>query len=620
MTQHSFLKQSLNVFALIFIGMTVACSNLQDDVDELQSEVNILKEAVAGLEKAQAESKVIKEIKELTDAAGWNLLFTDGTNIRLEDTISMEQDEETKVITVVMPDGTTFTFNREEIYPTGIIVLNQKIALSPNSIQKLGFRVNPSNAEFNYDTESDEIDIELDLIKFTRDAADSYVTAPENYKLHKIESAVNDEGKVKVGQYIAYIQDLGSLDTFRDKVALVLTTKDRSGNPVQYSSEIFEITSEGFELPVLYLTTPGGQNITSKENWMADCVIEIVTPNEDDDIYLSNVSLRGRGNSTWGYPKKPYAIKLDKKSEVLGMPAHKRWVLLANWMDKTLLRNSVAFEIARKTGLEWTPRGTFVEVVLNGAHLGNYYLCEQIKVDKNRVNVAELKETDTEEPAITGGYLVELDTYYDEVNKFRSIHKNLPVNFKEPDEDVLNSQQMNWFSNYFNRIEDILYGAGEGSYQDYIDVNSFIDWWLVHELTYNTEPNHPKSSYMHKDRNGKLKAGPVWDFDWATFIPNIDNFRVNNAIWYDKLFEDPAFVETVKQRWNTLKPGFQTIIPFIDEQAAYIRQSAIVNANMWPINQDINGDEKMSFDAAVNRIREAYEGRINTLDRLIGDL
>ena len=261
-----------------------------------------------------------------------------------------------------------------------------------------------------------------------------------------------------------------------------------------------------------------------------------------------------------------------------------------------------------------------MEVVLNGTHLGNYYLCEQIKVDKNRVNVAELKETDTEEPAISGGYLGELDTYYDEINKFRSIHKNLPVNFKEPDEDVLNSQQMNWFCNYFNRIEDILYGAGEGSYQDYIDVNSFIDWWLVHELTYNTEPNHPKSSYMHKDRNGKLKAGPVWDFDWATFIPNIDNFRVNNAIWYGKLFEDPTFVETAIQRWNTLKPGFQSIIPFINEQAAYIRQSAIVDGNMWPINQDINGDEKMSFDAAVNRLREAYEERINELDRLIGGL
>jgi hypothetical protein len=215
---------------------------------------------------------------------------------------------------------------------------------------------------------------------------------------------------------------------------------------------------------------------------------------------------------------------------------------------------------------------------------------------------------------------VELDTYYDEVNKFRSIHRNLPVNFKEPDEDVLNTQQMNWFSNYFNQIEDILYGAGEGSYQDYIDVNSFIDWWLVHELALNGEPNHPKSSYMHKDRNGKLMAGPVWDFDWGTFIPNNVNFRIKNAIWYGKLFEDPAFVETVKQRWNTLKPGFQTIIPFIDEQAAYIRQSAIVNTNMWPINQDINGDEKMSFDAAVNRLRGAYEERINELDRLIGDL
>lgn len=618
MTQDPILKQFIKVFVLIFIGAAVACSNLKDDISELQSEVNSLKETVANLKKANDESKVIKEVKALNDAQGWNLIFTDGTSIRLEDTIKIDQDETTKVITITMPDGNIFTFNREEIYPTGIIVLTHKVVLPPNSIQKLEFRVNPSNAEFNFDTESEDISIHLDAVKSTRSEADSYVTSPNYYKLNKIEPAVNEEGKVKVGQYVAYIQDIGTLSTYRDKVALVLTTKDRSGNPVQYSSELFEITSG--ELPILYLTTPGAQKITSKDDWMTGCVIQIVTPNGDDDLYLSDVSLRGRGNSTWGYPKKPYAIKLDKKSKVLGMPEHKRWVLLANWMDRTLLRNSVAFEVARKTGLEWTPRGTFVEVVLNDTHLGNYYLCEQIKVDKNRVNISELKATDTEEPDITGGHLVELDTYFDEINKFRTVHKNLPVNFKEPDEDVLNSQQMNYVKNYFNKIEDILYSSAEGNYQDYIDINSFIDWWLVYELTINGEPNHPKSSYMHKDRNGKLKAGPVWDFDWGTFIPGSNSFRINKAIWYDKLFEYPDFIATAKIRWNTLKPAFETIIPFIDEQAGYIRKSAIVNGNMWPITQNVNGDEKLSFDDAVLRLRKAYEERINTLDRLINAL
>lgn len=262
-----------------------------------------------------------------------------------------------------------------------------------------------------------------------------------------------------------------------------------------------------------------------------------------------------------------------------------------------------------------------MEVVLNGTYLGNYYLCEQIKIDQERVNITEMKKTQTQEPEITGGYLVELDTYYDEINKFKTARKKLPVNIKEPDEEVLNSQQKSYIENYFNKIEDILYASNElSTYKDYIDTDSFIDWWLVHELTGNGEPNHPKSSYMHKDRNGKLKAGPIWDFDWGTFTPGSNSFKANKSIWYDMLFEDPAFKARVKERWTSLKPGFQTILPFIDEQAAYIRQSAIVSNNMWPITQNVNGDEQMFFDDAVKRLRDAYEQRISTLDRLIGNL
>ena len=165
-------------------------------------------------------------------------------------------------------------------------------------------------------------------------------------------------------------------------------------------------------LPVAYLTTPAP--VTSKDEWIPDASMVIVTPGTLDILYRGTLSVKGRGNSTWNYPKKPYALKLDKKSEMLGMKKHKRWCLLANWMDRTLMRNAVAFEISRHTGLDWTPDGRFVEVILNGEHLGNYYLCEQIKVDKNRVDVAEPDPAD-----VSGGYIFELDSNYDEVNKFR---------------------------------------------------------------------------------------------------------------------------------------------------------------------------------------------------------
>lgn len=620
-----YLKKII-LLSLLFatIGMT-ACSDIKDDIKELQSDIEILKDASKQLQKAADEFKTIKNVETLTDAEGWDVIFTDGTFIRLENTysgiVSIKQDAVTKVMTITMKDGTELTFNMEEIHPTGIVALGQKISLFPNSIKTFEFRVNPSNAQFDFDVESEGIAIQLDVIKSTRSTADSYVTPSEHYKLSKIEPSLNEKGEIKTGQYTAYIEDLGTLASYHDKVALVLTTKDRTGNRVQYSSELFHITTG--ELPIVYLTTPGAQKIVSKDNWLKDCKIRIMTPDGDEDLNASNVSLRGRGNSTWTYPKKPYAIKLNNKEEVLGMPKHKRWVLLANWMDRTLLRNSVAFEIARKTSLSWTPRGTFVEVVLNGTHLGNYYLCEQIKVDKNRVNIAELKETDTEDPAITGGYLVELDTYFDEINKFKTTYRQLPVNIKEPEEDVYNKEQKTYLENYFNKIESILYGENppvDESYADYINVTSFIDWWLVHELTTNGEANHPKSSYMHKDRGGKLTAGPVWDFDWGTFRPNVNGFAIKNSIWYNSLFQDPEFIAAVKTRWNTLKPDFEAISRFIDEQAAYIRESAETDNNMWPITQNVNGDEKMNYDDAVIRLRKAYKERINLLDKNIGNL
>jgi hypothetical protein len=374
-----------------------------------------------------------------------------------------------------------------------------------------------------------------------------------------------------------------------------------------------------FGLPRVYVATPDGVGVTSKTVWLENCSIRIVDESGVENLNVKT-SIRGRGNNTWGYPKKPYAIKLDSKSEVLGMPKHKRWVLLANWMDRTLLRNDVAFEMARRI-MDWAPRGKFVELFLNGEHQGNYYLCEQIKVDENRVDINELEDTDTEGDAITGGYLMELDTYFDEVNKFKSSIMKLPYMFKEPDEDVLNEQQFAYMQNYVNRLEEVLYDDAAFALRDYakyIDIDTYIDWWLVHEVTFNGEPNHPKSSYMHKDKGGKLKAGPVWDFDWGTFVPTTTTLRLSKAIYYERLLQDPVFLARVKERWTELKPKFEEIPAFIEAEKARLSKSADINIKLWPISSRTNGDETLRYDAAVKRMINAYNGRLQTLDRVIG--
>lgn len=375
------------------------------------------------------------------------------------------------------------------------------------------------------------------------------------------------------------------------------------------------------ELPILYITTPAA--ITSKDNWVEACNIEIWNAGELNGVY-QNANIKGRGNTTWNYKKKPYAIKLDKKAEVLGMPKHKRWVLLANFLDITCMRNAVAFEIARNlSGLSWTPRGQFVEVVMNGQFLGNYYLCEHIKVDENRVDITEIDPADTDEESVTGGYIFELDTYYDEAFKFRTNYRNLPVQFKDPDEDIA-TEQMNYVQNYFNKVEEILYGENGATEDvfDYIDMDSFIDWWFVYELARNGEPNHPKSSYMHKDRGGKLMAGPVWDFDYGTFKPTTAKFIISSAIWYTPLFKHETFVARVKERWAAHRSRLEQITTFIDETAAYIQESAEANHVLWPNSayDSVNADTGLSFTEAVARIKSAYLQRMESLDSAIAGM
>ena len=381
---------------------------------------------------------------------------------------------------------------------------------------------------------------------------------------------------------------------------------------------VVNVTYSG--LPVLFIETPGGAEVPDKySDWLGGT--KLVLYNADWTVdYEGTTGMRGRGNSTWHYPKKPYAFKLDSKAEILGMPKHKRWVLLANWMDRTLLRNRISFAVAMKTGLAWTPHGEFVEVILNGEFLGNYYLCEHIKIDKNRVNIDEL-----EDDVVDSGYMFELDTYFDEAFKFRSQYYNMPYMFKDPDE--VNDAQFAFMQDYVNNMEASLYSNSRFAareYTEYLDVDSFIDWWLVHEITGNSEPKHPKSSYMHRNTGGKLTMGPVWDFDWETFKPH-QYYQIKDKMYYGRLFQDAQFKQRVKERWNDLEAGFREIPAYIESEAARIKSSESMNHEMWPITPEggqglVNGDEKLTFDEAVQRMKKAYEDMLEWMDQNINNM
>lgn len=375
-------------------------------------------------------------------------------------------------------------------------------------------------------------------------------------------------------------------------------------------------------LPSLVIETPHKRTVDSKEEWISDATYKLYDKN-GELLLEGETSIKGRGNTTWNYPKKPYAIKLDEKVKVLGMKKEKRFDLIANWMDRTLMRNAVAYNIAsRCTALDWSPTGKFVELYLNGSHQGNYFLCEHIKVDKNRVNIAKVDEKVTDADSITGGYIMELDVYYDEQYKFHSSVYGLPWMFKDP--DVVNDKQYAYMKDYVKQMEKALKDDekfANHEYANYLDLESFVDYWFVFELTFNEEMQHPKSCYIHKDIKGKLVAGPVWDFDWGTFLHRTYfSAKDQKGFYYPRLFQDKEFVALVKSRWETLKPEFEKVSKFIDETKADLLESDIVNHRLWPISMNVNGDENDSFEVAVSKLKSNYEKRISWLDNQIKSL
>lgn len=399
-----------------------------------------------------------------------------------------------------------------------------------------------------------------------------------------------------------------------------LTIPERLKIVGQNDSIEYLITPCFSNLPVVYINTPDSTAITSKTEWVTGNSVIIGNAGDyNDEFYDANI--RGRGNSTWNLEKKPYALKMGSKSSIFGMPKQKRWCLLANYCDKTLLRNALTFELGRQTDyLEWTPSGKHVDVVLNGVLKGNYYFCEQIRVDENRVNITEMESSDTDEESITGGYLLEYDSYYDEVNEFYSSICSYPVMIKEPDEDVLVDEQFEYIQNYINDMETVLSAddmATTKEYQNYLDVNSFADFWIVYSITAAEEWGWPKSCYFYKDRNEVLKAGPLWDFDYYTYNRETTDIHYT-PLYYRYLFNDADFVALVKEHWNEYYSRFESLTDYFDEQTEYLEESAEINALLWPnITETVNGDTDLSMSDAWARMRKIFLYRLEVLDNEI---
>ena len=401
-------------------------------------------------------------------------------------------------------------------------------------------------------------------------------------------------------------------------------------------------------------------------DWVEDDQITVYNPDGTVDCATTNCGVRLRGNTTKEYPKKPFAIKLTEKKSMLGMPKHKRWVLLANWLDHSMIRNTVAFDIAHAIeyawrengtigeGIPWTPSGKNVELVVisqkdnKAYHVGNYFLCEQIKIDENRLDIAA--PYDIEKPGADDykqyGFLIEgvTDDKLDEPSNFTSSN-GIIFQFK----DELSSTILSQVKTKINRIESNIVNKDYSAAYEELDINSLIDQMLIWELTLNREYGDPSSVYMYMDKDEKLSAGPVWDFDRGTFqnqdnatkYGNSDRVKPDNEwmywrksssesyIWYSQLANDPIFQEKVKKRWAVIKPYLDMIVSQIDYYGQTLAVSYSYDSAMWPTNKadvqawksgfkDWSGDEQISdWNQLIANFKTVYQERLAGMDALI---
>lgn len=356
------------------------------------------------------------------------------------------------------------------------------------------------------------------------------------------------------------------------------------------SRQEYEITEDAFEqktFPFIYIETEDNMEIVSKEEYIS---CSVSTSNTSQKYILQNESakIKGRGNSTWTFPKKPYKLKFDSKIDLFGNGKAKTWTLIANYCDKSLTRNLMAYEIARAIGLENTTSADPVNLMVNGDYYGVYLLCEQVEIGKTRVNIeSDLSDIDT-------GYLIEMDARAPEegvenLDYFVVDGISYAVKGPETDDEDFSSQHMNFIKNYVTQSFNSL-SADYETVSSNIDVESFAKCYIVHELL-NCIDVGLTSFYMYKVKDGKLFAGPVWDFDISSgncdYVENGNNYNYlyakDDNIWYQNLLKFDEFKslvgEILLQYRDTIKLKIDQVVNY---QLEY-KDNNNANFEVWPI-------------------------------------
>jgi hypothetical protein len=421
---------------------------------------------------------------------------------------------------------------------------------------------------------------------------------------------------------------------------------------------------QGFRsnLPVVILhqfNTP----ITPGDRTIASAVF--IDHNNGDSTYLigdialqSRISANIRGSSAQSFPKKMFGFHLinelddDRDEPLLGLPAEHNWILYAPYSDKTLMRNAVAYTLGAGFG-RWAPRIRFVELFLhsgtgsvtNSHYHGVYMLVERIKWGEDRVNITKIGAGDNMEPEISGGYIIKKDRL-NEGDVGMETNLGTLLAFARPSEEDATEAQKNWILNYMNAFETVLYNPGFGNpqigYQSFIDVDSFIEHFLITELLKEID-GYRLSTFMYKDRNQKLVMGPVWDFNLSIGNANYLNGWLTNGWyytqlsqgncyigcgvrdWYVRLLQDPVYDQKMKYRWWELRQNLfsnENLSNLILEFRDLLSEAQVRNFNRWPIlGQYVwpNWYIGATYQDEVNWMHNWLMSRLVWMDSQMGD-
>jgi hypothetical protein len=360
-------------------------------------------------------------------------------------------------------------------------------------------------------------------------------------------------------------------------------------------------------LPVLYVQTEDNKQITSKDYYLnATYYIDALGLNGYENIGSASAPLtmeiKGRGNYSWtGFNKKPYRIKLADKQPLLGMIKSKHFTLLAHADDakdkKGYMRNAAGFELSKMLGIAWTPEAKPLEVVMNGDYIGLYFLTEHIRVDKDRVNITEQEDEETDAQKITGGWLVEIDNYDSDphITIKEGGKTTMWVTYKSP--EVLSSEQEAYLTQQIQLIDNLVYGdKNSDELWQHLDMDALARFYIVQEITDNYESFHG-SCYLYKDMGDdqKWKFGPVWDFGSA-FNRDKSQYIFQGDVWHNhwipEICKFPAFMTRVKAIWREFYPTrFNDIFTFTADQLTLLKTAASVDAQRWP---DYNGNADLT--------------------------